>query len=144
MPVLPCMQQFKCPLQKPCMHGRSPLLAFSQPLPPGRELAIMGTCSFSGVAGVAKGFSLLRAGFFANADADAKARGEKPAKPRSKDEQFTDFMTSIAADMKEAQAHDEEEAADEAAERAERELFEQRCAALTLHCASVSRREAVQ
>ncbi len=86
----------------------------------------------------------MRAGFFANADADAKARGEKPAKPRSKDEQFTDFMASIAADVKEAQVHDEEEAAAEAAERAERELFEQRCAALTLQFALLSTRESKQ
>ncbi len=59
-------------------------------------------------------------------DADAKARGEKPAKPRTQAETFSDFMASIAADVKEVQAREEEEAADEAAERAEREVFEQR------------------
>lgn len=39
------------------------------------------------------------AGFFADKDADAKARGED--KKKSKEEEFSDFMTSIAADVQE-------------------------------------------
>lgn len=66
-----------------------------------------------------------RAGFFQDAEADAKARGEKPAKPRTKEETFSEFMTSIAADVREVQQREEEEAADEAKEKEERQLFEQ-------------------
>jgi hypothetical protein len=40
------------------------------------------------------------AGFFADKDADAKARGED-VKKKSKEEEFSDFMTSIAADVQE-------------------------------------------
>ena len=40
------------------------------------------------------------AGFFADKDADAKARGED-VKKKSKEEEFLDFMTSIAADVQE-------------------------------------------
>ena len=41
------------------------------------------------------------AGFFADKDADAKARGED-VKRKSKDEEFSDFMSSIAVDVREA------------------------------------------
>lgn len=41
------------------------------------------------------------AGFFADKDADAKARGED-TKKKSKEEQFSDFMSSIAVDVLEA------------------------------------------
>ena len=68
-------------------------------------------------------------GFFENAEADAKARGEAPAKKKSKEEQFSDFMSGIAADVREVEAREEAEAAAAAAERAERDAFEQRCAA---------------
>jgi hypothetical protein len=68
------------------------------------------------------------AGFFENADADAKARGEAPKKKRTREEEYSAFMTSIAEDVKEVEAREEEEAAEAAADRAARELFEQRCA----------------
>ena len=41
------------------------------------------------------------AGFFADKDADAKARGED-VKKKSKEEEFSDFMSSIAVDVREA------------------------------------------
>lgn len=44
------------------------------------------------------------AGFFADKDADAKARGED-VKKKSKEEEFSDFMSSIAVDVREACFH---------------------------------------
>ena len=41
------------------------------------------------------------AGFFADKEADAKVRGEDKKK-KSKEEEFTDFMSSIAVDVREA------------------------------------------
>ena len=41
------------------------------------------------------------AGFFADKEADAKARGEDEKK-KSKEEEFSDFMSSIAVDVQEA------------------------------------------
>ena len=41
------------------------------------------------------------AGFFADKEADAKARGEDKKK-KSKEEEFSDFMSSIAVDVREA------------------------------------------
>lgn len=72
------------------------------------------------------------AGFFENADAEAKARGEAPKTKRSKEEEYADFMVSIAADVKEVEEREQEEAVDAAQERADREAFEQRQA--PLHC----------
>ena len=68
------------------------------------------------------------AGFFENKDADAKARGEAPVKKKTVAEEYDDFMTSIATDVRDIEAREQTEAADAATERQNREEFEQWCA----------------
>lgn len=58
-------------------------------------------CSWCACKVIITGLTVVScAGFFADKDADAKARGEDKKK-KSKEEQFSDFMTSIAADVQE-------------------------------------------
>jgi hypothetical protein len=68
------------------------------------------------------------AGFFENKEADAKAHGIAPPKKLTKEEAYADFMGAIAADVKEVEAREQDEAVDAAQERADREAFEQRYA----------------
>lgn len=65
------------------------------------------------------------AGFFENKDADAKARGEAPAKKKTAAEEYDDFMTSVAADVRDIEVREQTEAAEAAEERQDREEFEQ-------------------
>ena len=65
------------------------------------------------------------AGFFADADADAKARGQAPPK-QAAEQDYDSFMASLAADVRELEAREEQAAENAAQERAEREAFEQR------------------
>ena len=69
--------------------------------------------------------SFFVAGFFENKDADAKARGEAPAKKKTAAEEYDDFMTSIASDVRDIEAREQIEAANAATEREDRESFEQ-------------------
>lgn len=66
------------------------------------------------------------AGFFENKEADARARGVAPLRKKTKEEEYEDFMTSIAANVREVEAREQEEAVDAAQEKADREAFEQR------------------
>lgn len=67
----------------------------------------------------------LPKGFFENKDADAKARGEAPAKKKTAAEEYDDFMTSVAADVRDIEVREQTEAAEAAEERQDREEFEQ-------------------
>jgi len=67
------------------------------------------------------------AGFFENKEADARAHGIAPERKLTKEEAYADFMTAIAADVREVEAREQDEAVDAAKERADREAFEQRC-----------------
>ena len=64
-------------------------------------------------------------GFFENKEADAKARGEAPVKKKTAAEEYDDFMTSIATDVRDLEAREQTEAVEAATERQEREAFEQ-------------------
>lgn len=68
----------------------------------------------------------LSEGFFEDKEADAKAHGIAPPKKKTKEEAFTDFMTSVAADVRDVEEREQEEAVRAAQERADREAFEQR------------------
>ena len=43
---------------------------------------------------------LATTGFFANKEADAKARGEAPPKKRTAEEAFSEFMASVSSDVR--------------------------------------------
>ena len=65
------------------------------------------------------------AGFFENKAADAKARGA-PAPEKVQAENYEDFMSSLASDVRDLEAREEAAAEEAAQERADREAFEQR------------------
>ena len=65
------------------------------------------------------------AGFFANKDADARARGIEPPKKKTKAEEYKDFMMAISSDVKDAEAAEEADAVQAAEERREQEDHEQ-------------------
>mmetsp|Transcript_40266 Transcript_40266/g.95665 ORF Transcript_40266/g.95665 Transcript_40266/m.95665 type:complete len:247 (-) Transcript_40266:222-962(-) len=67
---------------------------------------------------------VLPVGFYADSDADKRARGES-TKKRSIEEEMADFQASIAGDLEAAEEREQEDAADEATEREERDRFEQ-------------------
>ena len=64
-------------------------------------------------------------GFFENKEADAKARGA-PAPKKVQAEDYDEFMSSLASDVRDLEAREEAAAEDAAQERADREAFEQR------------------
>lgn len=65
-------------------------------------------------------------GFFENKDADAKARGLDPPRKKSKEEEYKDFMTVIANDVKQAEAQEEADAVQAAEDKAAQEAHEQK------------------
>jgi hypothetical protein len=73
-------------------------------------------------------------GFFEDKVADARVRGEPLPKKKDAAEEYQDFMKAIASDVKEVELRQEEEAANEAADKADREAFEQRCVAVGPLC----------
>ena len=70
----------------------------------------------------------MHTGFFEDKAADAKAHGVEPPKKKTKEEAYADFMTAIAADVKDAEEKEQEEAVAAAQDREAREAFEQRYA----------------
>ena len=72
--------------------------------------------------------ALLTAGFFQDKAADAKARGEKLPPKKDPKQEYEAFLKDIAADVQEADKREQEDAAEAATERAEREQHEQRWA----------------
>ena len=74
--------------------------------------------------GIEDGRTLV--GFFEDKAADAKAHGVEPPKKKTKEEAYADFMTAIAADVKDAEEKEQEEAVTAAQDREAREAFEQR------------------